>query len=191
MTPNYSNKYSLCFQPNQKIIEQVRNMKLALGDEIGWYNSKNSLAHLTIAEFTASEKDVARMHQQIKRCCDSFSPIHVVMADFGTYPNGTFFLTVDAVAKPILQEYAQQLFKTLLLKNAYKCTDPHLSIGRKLDQEKIDKAFALFETPNLNFCCDEIVLRRLNTDRRQFDIIERYGFLSKPTNNDIQLSLFE
>ncbi len=190
MTPNYSDKYSLCFQPDQDIIDQVRNMKLILGNKIGWYNSKNSLAHLTIAEFNATEKDIQRMHKQIVRCCDSFTPVNVVMDNFGTYPNGTFFLTVDNFAKPILKSYAQQLFKTLLLKNAYKCTDPHLSIGRKLDQEKIQKAFSLFEKPNLHFCCNEIVLRRLNTDRRQFDIIERYPFLSKPTNDDIQLNLF-
>lgn len=190
MTPNYSDKYSLCFQPNQTIITQVHAMKQTLGEVVGWYNSKNSLAHLTIAEFNASEKDIQRMHQQILRCSNTFNPVQVEMKSFGTYPNGTFFLTVDDIAKPILQSYAQQLFKILQLKNAYKCTDPHLSIARKLDQEKIDQAFALFKEPNLTFCCNEIVLRRLNMNRRQFDIIESYSFLSEVSTDDVQLSLF-
>jgi len=186
----YSDKYSLCFQPDALLIEQVKIMKDQLGDVIGWYPSKNSLAHLTIAEFQASESDIQRMHQQILRCCASFTPVETYLTAFGTYPNGTFFLQVDAHAKPLLQAYAQKLFQTLQLKQAYKCTDPHLSIGRKLEEEKIQQAYALFEQPNLHFTCNLIVLRRLNTVRRQFDIIANYPFLSQPLVEDIQLTLF-
>lgn len=186
----YSDKYSLCFQPDAPLIEQVKVMKLQLGEVIGWYNSKNSLAHLTIAEFRASEKDIERMHQQIQRCCSGFVPVETHLSSFGTYPNGTFFLEVDSIAKPQLKAYAQKLFQTLQLKNAYKCTDPHLSIGRKLDEIKIQQAHALFEQPHLSFCCDLIVLRRLNMERRQFDIISYYPFLSQPIEEEIQLSLF-
>lgn len=186
----YSDKYSLCFQPDQGVIEQVKAMKLHLAEVIGWYNSKNSLAHLTIAEFSTSEKDIERMHQQITRCCNGFSPVETHLNAFGTYPNGTFFLQVDALAKPVLQAYAQTLFQTLQLKKAYKCTDPHLSLGRKLDDSKIQQAYALFETPNLSFWCNQLVLRRLNLERRQFDILETYPFLSQTSTEDIQLTLF-
>ncbi|MGG5505678.1 MULTISPECIES: 2'-5' RNA ligase family protein [unclassified Myroides] len=186
----YSNKYSLCFQPDLALIEQVKVMKLQLGEVIGWYNSKNSLAHLTIAEFQASEQDIQRMHQQITRCCNGFTPVETHLSSFGTYPNGTFFLEVDALAKPQLKTYAQKLFQTLQLKNAYKCTDPHLSIARKLDDVKIQQAYALFEQPQLSFCCDLIVLRRLNMERRQFDCIHYYPFLSQPIEGETQLTLF-
>lgn len=186
----YSDKYSLCFQPDEVLIEQVKIMKLDLAEVIGWYHSKNSLAHLTIAEFQASEKDIARMHQQITRCCTGFAPVETHLTSFGTYPNGTFFLEVDSVAKPQLKAYAQKLFQTLQLKNAYKCTDPHLSIGRKLEEAKIQQAYAAFKQPNLSFCCNQIVLRRLNMERRQFDIIQYYPFLSQPTTEETQLTLF-
>ncbi len=186
----YSDKYSLCFQPDLALIEQVKAMKLQLGEVIGWFNSKNSLAHLTIAEFQTSEQDIQRMHQQITRCCNGFTPVETHLSSFGTYPNGTFFLEVDPLAKPQLKTYAQKLFRTLQLKNAYKCTDPHLSIGRKLDDTKIQQAYALFEQPQLSFCCDLVVLRRLNTERRQFDIIHYYPFLSQPMEEDTQLTLF-
>jgi len=186
----YNDKYSLCFQPDEVLIEQVKMLKLQLGEAIGWYNSKNSLAHLTIAEFQASEADIQRMQQQIQRCCTSFTPVETYLTEFGTYPNGTFFLAVDAIAKPQLREYAQKLFQTLQLKKAYKCTDPHLSIGRKLDPNKIQKAYALFEQPDLHFTCNQIVLRRLNTQRRQFDILSTYPFLSQPLIEDTQLTLF-
>lgn len=186
----YSDKYSLCFQPDQTLVEQVKVMKLQLGEVIGWYNSKNSLAHLTIAEFRASASDIQRMHQQILRCCMSFTPVETHLTQFGTYPNGTFFLEVDAIAKPQLKAYAQKIVQTLQLKNAYKCTDPHLSIGRKLDPDKIKQAYAFFEQPNLHFTCNQIVLRRLNTQRRQFDILSTYPFLSQPLMEDTQLTLF-
>lgn len=186
----YSDKYSLCFQPDELLITQVKTMKLQLADVIGWYNSKNSLAHLTIAEFSANEQDIQRMHRQIKRCCTSFVPVETSLSTFGTYPNGTFFLKIDDFAKSILQTYSQTLFRTLQLKKAYKCTDPHLSIGRKLNQDQIQQAFALFALPSLSFTCNQIVLRRLNMDRKQFDILYTYPFLSQPENEEIQLSLF-
>lgn len=183
-------KYSVCFQPGNNLVSQVHLMKLKLADKIGWYNSKNSLAHLTIAEFHASEEEITRIDNQLKRCCNRFTPVSVLLRSFHTYTNGTFFLEVDPKAKVILKDFSQQIFNELQLKNAYKCTDPHLSIARKLDTKKIQQAFELFGTPELSFLCDQIALRKLNLEKRQFDILTLYAFQAQKDNRPQQMNLF-
>ncbi|MEK6450350.1 MULTISPECIES: 2'-5' RNA ligase family protein [Myroides] len=183
-------KYSLCFQPNDQIIETVKLMKLKLAEEIGWYNSKNSLAHLTIVEFHASETEIKRVKQQVERCCNRFVPTDVILNDFDTYPNGAFFLTVDTNAKIILQDYVKQLLEILQVKVITKSYDAHLSIARKLDAQKIEKAYQLFGKQHLEFLCNHIALRKFNLERRQYDIIDTFMFLSQPDDRPIQMELF-
>lgn len=48
--------YSIVFQPNHEIVMQLKQYKNMLADRIGWFHSKNSLAHITIAEFNASDE---------------------------------------------------------------------------------------------------------------------------------------
>lgn len=183
-------KYSVCFQPDNALVIQVQLMKIKLANKIGWYNSKNSLAHLTIAEFYASENEISRIENQIKRCCNRFSPVDVRLQSFDTYSNGTFFLKVEEVSKLILKDFAQQIHNELQLKKAYKCTDPHLSIARKLNSEKIQQAVELLEAPDLYFQCNQIALRKLNLEKKQFDIIALYPFLNQNDNRYQQMSLF-
>lgn len=187
---NYSDKYSICFQPSAQLIEEIKALKLELGDHIGWYNSKNSLAHLTIAEFQNSESNIEIIHKQLNRIIASFDPVQVILDSFDTFPNGTFFLKVDEMAHEVLKGYVKQITQVIQLKNAYICTTPHLTIGRKLDAPKIQTAFEVLKKPNLTFECNHIALRRLNIDRRQFDIIQTYPFLAHESQEPIQLALF-
>lgn len=43
-------KYSVVFHPSETVIEAVE-LKTELSAKIGWFPSKNSLAHVTICEF--------------------------------------------------------------------------------------------------------------------------------------------
>ena len=44
-------KYSVVFNPSETVIETVKELKEQLSTKIGWFPSKNSLAHITICEF--------------------------------------------------------------------------------------------------------------------------------------------
>ena len=41
-----------------------------LADRIGWFHSKNSLAHITIAEFNASDELLPIFTKQLERIAD-------------------------------------------------------------------------------------------------------------------------
>lgn len=183
-------KYSLVFQPDPKTIDWVAQLKTDLAQKIGWFNSRNALAHITICEFQTTEQDIARFLKQINRCCERFAPLEIQLNALNTYPNGALFLEVDPEAKAILKDYAQQLFEALSYKNMYKNTDPHLSIARKLTAEKIEAAYHLFEKPKHAFLCSTIALRKLNLERKQYDIIQTFNFLNLGENRNLQLPLF-
>lgn len=187
---SYTNKYSLCFQPDDAFIEIIKQMKLQLAEKIGWYNSKNALAHITIAEFQMNEDEVEKLLLLASKCCSTFNPTTIQLSQFNSFPNGAFYLSVDDPAKQILKTYSKKLMDILKIKNAYKSAEPHLSIARKLNSLKLQTAFETFDTPSLSFICSKIALRRLHKERLQFDTLTTFPFLSQEEDAPQQLVLF-
>lgn len=83
----------------------------------------------------------------------------------------------------------KEFHQSFRYKTEIKSSEPHISIGRRLTPEQIEKAYALFEKPQLAFACDRIALRRFNPERRQFDVIEVFIFGGE-NREGIQGSLF-
>lgn len=183
-------KYSIVFQPDNELIESVRTLKLQLAEEIGWYNSKNALAHITIVKFDAEAKEITRIHHQITRCSERFKPVTIHFNSFGSYPNGAVYLEVDVEAKEILKEYNRQLIEELSVKFTGRSNDPHLSIARKLNPENTQKALELFHTPQITTTIGHLALRKLNPIRKQYDIVHHYPLLDLGDTREKQLSLF-
>lgn len=156
------NRYSLVISPPENIIAEVKAMKEALAKEIGWYNSKNSLAHITINEFMASDSEIGLIKKQLSRICESLKPVAVCLNSLDTYPNGAFFIAPNEVSKIDLKQILKHINQSFRTKTVLKNNEPHLSIARKLSPEHIAVAYSLFSNPiELNFICNSIALRRL------------------------------
>lgn len=182
------NKYSIAFIPDDSVIEEVKKMKLHLANEIGWYNSKNSLAHITICEFTSTEIEI--IIKQISRIIAGFIPFEVKLKGFDNYPNGAFFIKPSEKSNDDLKKIMKELNSSLNIKKMYKSSEPHLSIARNLDPEKLTIAQKLFEETELSFQCDKVFLRKLNLDKKQFEIVNSFEFKSEPSSQEIQGTLF-
>ena len=85
-------KYSVVFMPDAATIDKVKQMKLLLAENIGWFSSKNSLAHFTIFEFLEEDINIERIEKQLKRIASEIKPFHVKCTDFNSFQNGAFFL---------------------------------------------------------------------------------------------------
>ncbi|WP_339887110.1 2'-5' RNA ligase family protein [uncultured Flavobacterium sp.] len=181
-------KYSIAFIPDAIIIEEVKKMKLQLAYEIGWYNSKNSLAHITICEFTSTEIEITK--KQVDRITASFSPFDVELVDFDSYSNGAFFIKPSEKSKEDLKKIMKNLTASLTIKKMYKSSEPHLSIARKLDDTKLKIASDLFQKIELFFFCDRVFLRKFNPELKQFDVIDSFLFKGEKSTHIIQGSLF-
>lgn len=169
-------RYSIVIHPSQKVIDEVKTMKEQLASKIGWYNSKNSLAHITINEFEAPESELPSIKKHLKNIIQFLKAEEVIFEKFDTFPNGAFFLAPEQNSKLYLKNTLREIHKAFIYKTAIKSIEPHISIGRKITPENIKIASNLFEKPNLHFLCNRIALRVFNTTRKQFDIIEEFIF---------------
>lgn len=183
-------KYSVAIYPSQEVIDAVKTMKDYLKSKIDWYNSCNSVAHITICEFSIDESQIEKYKQKLFKICDTFTPFQVNLDHFGSYVNGAFFIAPNEHSanhlKPIMKK-TQEALKPLKLK---KSDDPHMSIGRKLIPENLKIASQLFTTIDIDFLCNEIVLRELDPIKKQFFVIDTFSFNGNSQPELIQGSLF-
>lgn len=184
-------KYSVAIYPSQDVIDAVKKMKDYLKGKIDWYNSCNSVAHITICEFTIDESQIDNLKKKLFKICDTFTPFHVHLNHFDAYENsGAFFIAPVENSKINLKETMKKIQEDLKSLKLKKSDDPHMSIGRKLSPENLKIASQLFTTIDIYFSCKEIVLRELDPVKKQFFIIETFPFGSNPKPELIQGSLF-
>lgn len=185
------NRYSIVISPPEAIIDLVKTMKNELSQEIGWFHSKNSLAHITINEFMAHESEIENIKKQLASICETLAPIQVHLNTFNHYPNGAFFIAPDEVSKIELKAIMKHVNQYFRVKTLFKNSEPHLSIARKLSSEYISKSYKLFSKPiDLNFDCVGVTLRQFNPNVKQFEIITHFDFKNKPKPTFEQGTLF-
>lgn len=182
-------RYSLVIQPSPDVVLEVKAMKEHLSSKIGWYHSKNSLAHLTINDFEAPITERDKIVHHLHSIATYLSSETVCFNHFDTFPNGAFFLAPDATSKLFLKDILRQVHEEFRYPTVLKNNEPHISIGRRLQEEQLQIAHALFDSPSLSFLCDRIALRVFNTSRKQFDIVSEFVFQGK-TKEGTPLTLF-
>lgn len=182
--------YSLVIHPPEAILILVKSMKEQLATEVGWFNSKNSVGHITICEFKATDVAIEKIKIQISKVCHTLSPVEVRLNEFGTFPNGAFFIAPDSDSKKSLKRILKQFNESLRIPDMLKSDNPHLSIARRLKPENLSKANCLFSTIDLNFVCDSVVLRQFDENIKQFFVTNTFMFKDNPQPEPIQGTLF-
>ena len=183
-------KYSVVFHPSETVIEAVKELKEQLSTKIGWYPSKNSLAHVTICEFEYEDETYENIKSRIANYCCYQIPFKVTFNDFGNYTNGAFFIAPNSESKTKMAEIMKEIPKQIQFPVSHKSSEPHISIGRQLTESQLKIAYSLFDSVDLNFTCESITIRIFNPDRKQYDVLETIPFLSKIEPKKEQLTLF-
>ncbi|WP_343706697.1 2'-5' RNA ligase family protein [Flavobacterium sp.] len=181
--------YSVVFY-SKALVEPVKKLKDFLKSKINWYNSCNSEAHITICEFIIEESQLDSVKQKLTKIADTFMPFEVFLNHFDSFSNsGAFFIGVTEESKKNLVPIMKKTHETLKSLK-HKNDNPHLSIGRKLTPENLKLASDLFTTIDLQFECNEIVLREFDPKVKQFFVIDAFPFGSNPEPEFVQGSLF-
>ncbi|MGE8342478.1 MAG: 2'-5' RNA ligase family protein [Flavobacterium sp.] len=182
--------YSVVFY-SKELVEPVKKLKDFLKSKIDWYNSCNSEAHITICEFTIEESQFDSIKQKLSKVSDTFTPFEVTLNHFNSFPNaGAFFIGVTEDSEKSLVPIMKKIHETLKFLKLKKSDNPHLSIGRRLTPENLKIASELFTTIDLQFECNEIVLREFDPKAKQFFVIDAFPFGSNPEPDYVQGSLF-
>nr|WP_294780425.1 2'-5' RNA ligase family protein [uncultured Flavobacterium sp.] len=184
--------YSVVFY-SKPVVDIVKEMKELLKSKVhkNWYNSCNSEAHITICEFKIDESQLDSIKLKLIKICDTFEPSQVYLDHFGSYENaGAFFIAPNTASKNNLKPIMKKIHDTLKPLNLKKSDDPHMSIGRRLNPENLHIASQLFTKINIDFLCNQIVLREFDPLKKQFFVIDTFKFGSNPEPEFVQGSLF-
>lgn len=184
------NRYSLVISPPVAIIDLVKSMKAQLADQIGWFHSKNSLAHITINEFMATDAEIDKIKKQLATISDSLKPTTVCLNHFDSYPNGAFFIAPDENSTEKLKKIFKHIHQFFRTKTLFKNNEPHLSIGRQLKTDQLATAYSIFTHVDMNFLCESVTLRRFDLNKKQFEIIDYFMFNNNPNSSFVQETLF-
>lgn len=172
-------KYSVVFHPSETVIKAVKEIKEQLSAKIGWFPSKNSLAHVTICEFAYELETYENIKSRIATYCRYQNPFEVTFNAFGNYTNGAFFIAAEAESKARMANIMKEIPKQIQFPVSHKSLEPHISIGRQLSDEQVKIAYSLFDKTDLNFVCYGITIRIFNPERKQYDVLETIPFLSE------------
>jgi 2'-5' RNA ligase len=182
--------YSVAIYPSEAVIALVKSMKEGLAKEVGWFHSKNSVGHITICEFKATDAAIEIIKNQLSSICNILKPVEVCLNEFGTYPNGAFFISPDKDSKSSLKPIMKRVQESFHKLNMQKSDDPHLSIARRLTPKKLERAKSLFILIDVHFLCDSVVLRKFDENIKQFFVIDEFKFNNNPQPELIQGTLF-
>lgn len=186
---NEMTKYSVVFMPDLQTIEAVKQMKLLLADKIGWFNSKNSLAHFTVFEFFEDNFQEDKFCTQLNRIASEINPFNMQCDIFDWFDNGAFYIKPNEISSTKMSELMKQVLKeSTQIKKTITNTNPHLSIARRLSPEKLEIARQLFTDVNLEFAVTNLTLRKFDESLKQFTVYKEFPLLGKP--KEIQGSLF-
>lgn len=186
------NKYSIALIPPKWIIDLLDSMKDELFYKTKWFPSRDSKAHITIAEFWATEKQLEKVLSKIQQIADSITPVEVTFNHFDSFPNGAFYVAPDSNSKNELAVVLKRFHKAIKIispaNRILKSSNPHMTIGRQLDELQLKTSQETFKEINIAYHCNSVSIRLHNG--KQYDILESYPFNGNPSEEVIQTSLF-
>jgi len=178
-------QYLLAVMPSAEISSCVKEWKQLLGKEIGRFGSDNSLAHITIMGFNADSSQLSNWINKISTFCNN-QPNHDIgfngFAHFGSY---VYYVKPDNCSEKYLNNLVRNIHNDFGFK--IKSVKSHMTIARKLDEIRIERASKLFKNhdTDFKFLCDGFTLRKFNKSTRQYsDFIAEFKF------SEQQLKLF-
>lgn len=169
--------YSIVIFPNPEQITLVKSYKQLLKDNIGWFGSANSDAHITLINFE-NEFIFELYINQIRIFCNTIISKKVIFKTLDSFGNTTFYLAPDRDSQLYLDKIIIDLHKYLNFK--INNVNSHLTIARGLNEEKMKLAFELFSNIEFNFefICDAIYIRKFNEQTKQYsDVLEKINFM--------------
>ena len=140
------------------------------------YPSYKSLGHITIERFEADEELLTWRRDRLRTFASEMSRQVLIFNAFNWFDNSrTIFVAPDAKSKLWLKNMGDVYSESVAPIVRF---NPHLTVGRGIAPHLFEKAKEFFadKPVNISFNCTNIALRRFNSARRQFDVVERFYF---------------
>jgi 2'-5' RNA ligase len=174
---NPDKKYWVGICPPEETVEEVAALKQELKQQIGWYASVNSKAHITFCEFFDGMGKLEAMESYLTQLCGSLQSFPVCLTH-AQQLHKAYCLYPDENSKDQLIQLMRNFHSSKPFATETKSIHPHLSIGRQLDEEQLNVADALFRERffDIEFVCSALTIRKFNPVKGQYDVYRQFGF---------------
>jgi 2'-5' RNA ligase len=174
--------YSIAICPPAEVISYIKGIKDELSRQLGWYPSCNSEAHISLTQFRADDRAIKRWKDLLDRVCAEAAPFEFRLRGMSAYSQGTVYVNPDSISKEHFLNLCNSIKqRSARLKYHPFSSDPHLTIARQLDDQKVDNAFRVLapRAVEAHFLCTGIALRKLDEQKGQYAIVHRFPFGNK------------
>ncbi|RZJ66256.1 MAG: 2'-5' RNA ligase family protein [Flavobacterium sp.] len=178
--------YSIVFRPSESVIAEIRDMKRQLA-ETGNYGSRNAEAHITVLEFFARENQIAIVERYMQDFASSVCNLIYRFDRYGSFPekytkeNGVFYVAPTNESALLLDRLSAKFHEHFPLKGKVRAIPsgkPHMTIGRRLQQQRVDKAYEIFSAQTVEMecvCTLALRVKRINFPE-QFKVMTEFEF---------------
>jgi hypothetical protein len=176
ITENETSQYSIAICPPQEVVKYFVRLKLELFKEIGKYGSRNSEVHCTFNVFEALEQQLATTESFLELFVLQLKPIELRFNNIGSFKGANaFFVGPDESTKEFLKPVMQKFKRAFPHKGSFS-TEPHLSLGRRLNDKQLLLAHELFKDRKIDFSFvwDNLAIRKFDPKRGQYNIYKRF-----------------
>ncbi|KQR92390.1 hypothetical protein ASG01_10700 [Chryseobacterium sp. Leaf180] len=168
--------YSVIFYLDRKTIQLLNAQKINLRQLIGSFASSNSIAHITIAEFSATPEEINYLIQRLNTFVKSQEKLNALFDSLScsSYSKCAVYLPATDVESKI-HDITKAVRKRIKTEKSDICT-PHISLGRKLSEQQLKSAADNFS--DVTFECEigQIALRKYDPSIGQFTIEKQFTF---------------
>jgi 2'-5' RNA ligase len=174
---NLDKKYWVGICPPDETVEIVAALKQELKEQIGWYASVNSKAHITFCEFFDGMGKLEAMENYLTQLCSSLQSFPVSLTHAQRLHNA-YCLYPDENSKDQLIQLMRNFHSSKPFATETKSIHPHLSIGRQLDEKQLNVADTLFgeRVFDIQFVCSALTIRKFTPAKGQYDIYGCFEF---------------
>lgn len=167
-------EYKIMLHPGDKIAEAVVGFKHLLSGQCGSFKALNSIPHITLASFQLDTEREDLLIKYLDKFTSSLTPFRVSVNDFGFFDavsnQGVAFLSIQN-KEPIVQlqtnlNVVLKIDVRVQKKHLLRTTVPHITIGRGLNNDKLNKSKELFSDKKFaaDFSVDKLVLLKRNPE---------------------------
>ncbi|MCG3166603.1 MAG: RNA 2',3'-cyclic phosphodiesterase [Bacteroidia bacterium] len=168
-------EYKVMLHPGEKIAEAVIGFKKILAEQCGSFKALHSVPHITLASFFLDTEREDLLLKYLDKFTASLTPFRVSINDFGFFDavsnQGVAFLSIQN-KEPIVQlqtnlNVVLKIDVRVQKKHLMRTAVPHITIGRGLNDEKLNKSKELFSDKKFasDFSVDKLVLLKRNDDK--------------------------
>ncbi len=177
-------KISLAFMPCEKVNAKIKGIKDMLKSMVGWYSSCNAAGHVTICEFETTRNQLEHVVAMLGEQLLYEHAQHVYFNDYSVFRHGdsyTYYIAPTVQSRYYFNQRAGTVIDVLKAKFQLQSIskEPHLSIGRRLEEGMLKQAKSNLKQIDLDFFCDAVFVRVFNPVVKQYDVYAKIPFGGK------------